>query len=87
MLVACPACAGRGHRVALDGRRLPCPDCDGRGRLSHRGAAGLVLESCPACKGDGRYASYEPDEVCPCCLGFGDVLADAGQSEAEERAA
>ena len=50
-------------------------------------AALLLLEPCPACKGDGRFASYARDEACPCCDGIGDVPVDCGVLADDERAA
>ena len=91
-VVNCHSCGGTGAKPGT--RRIPCPQCGGRGVVSRshgifqitttcprcQGMKEFFAESCPACNGEGRVREKKKLKVkIPCGMDSGTHLVMAGE--------
>jgi molecular chaperone DnaJ len=69
---ACGDCRGQGHKAGT--QPDVCPQCHGRGQVSHQQGPFLFTVTCSACDGQGR--SVKRQDRCPACGGAGQVRAE-----------
>jgi molecular chaperone DnaJ len=64
-VVNCPACGGSGAKPGT--KRVPCPQCHGRGVVSRSHGIFQITTTCPRCQGMKEFFA----ESCPDCNGEG----------------
>ncbi len=66
-MVTCRTCGGSGAKPGT--RRVPCPQCGGRGVVSRSHGIFQITTTCPRCQGMKEFFA----EACPDCNGEGRI--------------